>query len=257
MNATESSASSPITVVWCVVLVVLALVSLVGNVVVLGTLWHAWTSVGTKPGNFLAFMLAVADLLNTVVNMPLVIVGVNNRQWHDAKPLQMTHFFSLILLSGASNMMLCVISINRYAVVAKPNTGEKVGRLRARNLALYAWCHSLGAAVVSTIIWAVLDGTNAKYLGSVQPHRNAPPYPCQLVSYSSVVLVPMVIMTVTYARLFKRVKMRLRAVGAKRSNTGASTVSQMDDGQSIVQDGPSVFGAVKPHNMILARPNKQ
>lgn len=253
MNVTatmEPSGATPAVVVWCVLLVILAVISIVGNVVVLGTLWHAWTNVGAKPGNFLAFMLAVADLLNTVINLPMVIIGVNYSQWHGSTPLRMTHFFFLILLSGTSNMMLCVISINRYAVVAKPNTSEKVGRLRARNLALYASCHALGAAVVSIITWGVLDST-----GSGQSHLNVPPYPSQVMSYVLVVGVPMVVMTVTYVRLFKRVKMRLRAVGAKKC-TVACTESHMNS-QSVVQDGPSVFGAVKSHNMILARPNKQ
>ncbi|XP_071797260.1 D(1B) dopamine receptor-like [Asterias amurensis] len=241
----------PAVVVWCVLLVILAVTSVIGNVLVLGTLWHAWTNVGTKPGNFLAFMLAVADLLNTLINLPLVIVGVINSQWalHDNTPLRMAHFFFLILLSGTSNMMLCVISINRYAVVAKPNTSEKVGRTRARNLTLYAWCHALGTAVVSIAIWGVMDST-----GVGSSHHFVPPFPSQVVSYALAVGAPMAVMTVTYVRLFKRVKMRLRAVGAKKCNV-ACTESHMAS-QSVVQDAPSVFGAVKAHNMILARPNK-
>ncbi|XP_038064319.1 D(1A) dopamine receptor-like [Patiria miniata] len=253
---TDPDTSPIMIVVFCVILAVLGLASVLGNVVVLGTLRHAWATVGAKPGNFLAFMLAVADLLNTLINLPMVVAGVFYGKWH-VVDLSMAHFFFLILLSGASNMLLCVIAINRYAVVSKPNTSEKVGRRRAQNLSIYAWSHALAAAVISIIIWGVLEKTESVYLNNDNRdlHQQIPPFASQIVSYTLVVAAPMATMTVTYMRLFRRVKMRIRAVGAKRCNL-PNTVSQMAS-QSVVQDGPSVFGAVKPHNMILARPTKQ
>ncbi|XP_022089415.1 D(1A) dopamine receptor-like [Acanthaster planci] len=240
--------------VCCVFLTVLGLASVIGNVVVLGTLRYAWDSVGAKPGNFLAFMLAVADLLNTLINLPVVLVGVVHGEWHTVE-LNMAHFFFLILLSGASNIILCVIAINRYAVVAKPNTNEKVGRRRARNLSFFAWGYALAAAVISIVTWAIAKETNNSSESKEQIYQQIPPLVSQIIGYALVVLAPMSTMTVTYVRLFRRVKMRVRAVGAKKC-TLPNTVSQMAS-QSVVQDGPSIFGAVKPHNMILARPTKQ
>ena len=64
-------------------------------------------------------------------------------------------FSLLVLLGGGSNMTLCVISLNRYFVVAKPNTDEKTSRQRLKKFLLLAW--GLGLVLTVTFLCIVLS----------------------------------------------------------------------------------------------------
>ena len=83
-------------VTWCVLLGGLAVASVLGNLLVLLTLHRAWSDVGAKPGNLLALALAAADLLNTLVNLPIAVAGVARGEWLGSAPVRKVHYFFLV-----------------------------------------------------------------------------------------------------------------------------------------------------------------
>ncbi|XP_072043338.1 5-hydroxytryptamine receptor 1B-like [Amphiura filiformis] len=102
-----------------------------------------------------------------------------------------------------------------------------------------------------------------------------------MVALCLLVILPILIMTVTYLRLFRLVKMRCQpaAIGARSGHCGATEMSNATgsqqtggahpngrvgpsgstapqsngDGKAIVPDAPSVFGATTAPNKILVR----
>ena len=187
--------------IWGSILCLLTIIAILGNGVVIGTLLRTWNTAGSKPGNLLAFVLACCDLCHSTINTVFILIIAATPC---VNPVAMKlQFGLLVLLGGGSNMTLCVISLNRYFVVAKPNTNDKTSRQRLKKFLLLAW----GLVFAVTFLCIVLFDVGRI---SNRHQDKVPTGASMLIALCLMVILPIIIMTITYLRLFRLVKMRCR-----------------------------------------------
>ncbi len=200
---------SPVVLgIWGTVLSLLTITAIIGNGVVIGTLVRTWNTAGGKPGNLLAFVLACCDLLHSTINTVFILVVAATPCVHPV--VMKIQFGLLVLLGGGSNMSLCVISLNRYYVVAKPSTSDKTSRRRLKKFLVFAWGLVLSTAFLCMVLFDV--GRRRSLLPTKIPTGVS-----MLIALCLLVILPIFIMMVTYLRLFRLVKMRCRpaAIGSR------------------------------------------
>ena len=198
----SDNATTAILSIWGIILSILMIIAILGNGVVIGTLVRTWSTAGTKPGNLLALVLSFWDLLHSTVNTVFVL-AIASRSCV-APGVMRVHFGLLVLLAGGSNMTLCVISMNRYHMVSQPNSIDASSRRRVKKFLIIAFGVSSVTAFLCMLTYDM--GWNR----DTPDRRKVPKSVPMLIAVCFMVLLPIAIMTVTYLRLFRLVKMRCR-----------------------------------------------
>ncbi|OCT71562.1 G-protein coupled receptor 26 [Xenopus laevis] len=136
-------------VIGCLWLAVLILAALLSNVVVLICFLSCPDIRGQVPGLF-TLNLTLCNLLLTVINMPLTLVGVIHGHQPDGEGLCMAAGFLETFLTSNSMLSMAALSIDRWVAVVFPLSYHSKMRYQdAAVILLYSWIHSLAFPTVA------------------------------------------------------------------------------------------------------------
>lgn len=195
------------------VLVAICITTLVGNGLVIAALLKSWHNTVTKPGNYLALHLALADVLNGLLTMAPCCVSFFATDWLFGDTMCKVSGFLLIFFTTSSNSFLSMISLNRYYRVKNPSVRGAALRRRAFFMTIVCWVSGLVTAMASASSWTrivfvpgfdvncmVVWDSSAKGLINMT-------FICSLLF-----CVPFSVMTVTYVQIFGLVRGRTATV---------------------------------------------
>ena len=130
--------SSEVTeVIEALVLCVIIVTAVVGNI----SIWIiiVTTMALRTTTNMFILGLSAADLLVSIVNMPLTVVSLLTRQWPLSDVVCVVFGFINMLTLVTSVMSLCNISINRYFMVCRPSKFQDIYTRRNAVLMIIGW----------------------------------------------------------------------------------------------------------------------
>ncbi|XP_064608907.1 probable G-protein coupled receptor No9 [Liolophura sinensis] len=195
------------------VLVAICITTLFGNGLVIAALVKSWHNTVTKPGNYLALHLALADVLNGLLTMTLCCVSFFATEWLFGDTMCKVSGFLLIFFTTSSNSFLSMISLNRYYRVKNPSVRGSTLRRRAFFMTMLCWVSGLVTGMASAsgharivfipgfdVNCMVVWDTSAKGLINMA-------FICSLLF-----CVPFCVMTVTYVQIFGLVRGRTATV---------------------------------------------
>ncbi|ROI47889.1 G-protein coupled receptor 26 [Anabarilius grahami] len=133
-------------------IVVIAVVSLVANLLVLVCFTCSAQVRGQVPGIFIV-NLSFCNILITVLNMPSTLLGVVKRQKPFGDHFCYTVSFMDTLLTTNTMLSMAALSIDRWIAVVFPLTYSS--KMKLKNVALmvsYAWFHSLAFSLAAVLL---------------------------------------------------------------------------------------------------------
>ncbi|XP_063268415.1 gonadotropin-releasing hormone II receptor-like isoform X1 [Prinia subflava] len=156
--------------------------------------------------------LAAADLLVTVVVMPLDAVWNITLQWRAGDLLCRLLMYLRLLAMYASAFVTVVISLDRQAAILRPLA---IARARARNRAMLhaAWILSAGLAVPQLFLFHTItlrpphNFTQCTTRGSFPRPWHETLY--NMVGFACLFLLPLLIMVCCYARILLEISRRM------------------------------------------------
>lgn len=188
-------------------------------------------------GNIFILNLAAADLLVSVVSMPLTFVAVISEDWILGKEVCSISGFFTLLTFVASCMALSMISINRYHAIVHWTTYHVT--FSSRRCALYigiVWSITTGLSVPPFFGWASFDYHEGQSYCFVK-WTESKSYTIFMIA--ACLFGPLVIMSYSYVKIFKFQKKsgrNVRGHAAEQSSVSGSVYSlnQLNaDGSSV------------------------
>ncbi|KAG2462601.1 GPR26 protein, partial [Polypterus senegalus] len=141
-----------VEVIVCFLIVAIILVALLSNVVVLICFLYNAEIRKQVPGLFI-LNLTFCNLLMTVLNMPLTLVGIINKQHPGGKGFCQTLGFLETFLTTNSMLSMAALSIDRWIAVVFPlNYHSKMRHKDAVIMLGYTWVHSLSFSTVAVCL---------------------------------------------------------------------------------------------------------
>nr|AXH38067.1 putative dopamine receptor D2 [Cupiennius salei] len=214
-------------VYWALVLIPLPLVAVVGNILVILSVYKERSLQSAT--NYFIVSLAFADLLVAAVVMPFAVYVLVNVDWELSETLCDFYIALDVTCSTASIFNLVAISIDRFIAVTQPIKYSKHKNTKRVFLSI-AIVWFVSAAIGSPIVLGL----------NTSPER-VPKlcvfYSSDFIIYSSLssFYIPCLVMVYLYYRIFKAIHERARkAIGQKMPARG-----KQDEGRGLVIENTS------------------
>ena len=127
-------------------LFVMFVVSVSGNTIVIGTMINTWYNTITKTSNHLVFVLAILDLVNALINIPVAFVTSVSGEWIFGQAFCYIQGILYVFLTSCANNILSMISVNRLLLIQKPNIHMRVAKARTKKM--FACCFTNGLIIM-------------------------------------------------------------------------------------------------------------
>ena len=215
-------------VVTCLLLGSIGLCTMVGNTLVIVSVWHNRRL--RTVTNFFVVSLATSDLLVSILVMPLSVTVEITGKWTFGFALCDFWISSDVMLCTASILNLCCISLDRYFAITKPlQYAIRRNSKRAGLMIAVVWFVSIVITLPPIFGWKEKD----RYSNAEQCMLTQDP---GYIIYSSMgsFYVPLLVMLFVYGRIFKvayqrekklrpyRASFSMRKYSFKSRNTEAS-----------------------------------
>ncbi|XP_043538517.1 muscarinic acetylcholine receptor M1-like [Chiloscyllium plagiosum] len=214
----------------------LSLVTVLGNVLVLLSVWLNRNL--RTVSNYFLLSLALADLIIGLLSMNLYTSYIILGRWALGS-LTCDLWLTLdYVVSNASVMNLLVICFDRYFAITSPLTyrAKRTPRRAAIMLGV-AWCVSIMVWAPTIMCWQYIVGQRAVRAGNCHvPFLSEP-----LITFGTATIafyLPVVIMTVLYARIYRETKRHAQSLAALQE-TGGNAANRQGMGRRLLVCGRS------------------
>ncbi|XP_071951398.1 G-protein coupled receptor 161-like [Antedon mediterranea] len=193
------------------IMLLIIIAGLVGNAVTLCALMIN-TTLQTKSYVFVA-NLAVADILNCLLGMPVIFVSSILNKWVFGDALCVVMGATTVLFCLASLLTLCAISIERYVCITAPLKYEAIlTENRLKLLIFWTWFQALIFALFPIFGWSVYVYTPNEFLCTAAWNKNIS---YTILLFITCIIGPFIFMVFAYLKILKVARTQLRKVAAQ------------------------------------------
>ncbi|XP_061406010.1 trace amine-associated receptor 4-like [Lethenteron reissneri] len=199
-----------------IAMIISIILNMFGNTLIIAAILY-FKQLQVLPNAF-TFSLSVADILVGVVVMPFYMNQCVYNCWFYGHAFCKVHHFLHAFLPTASTMHLCCIGYDRYLAICDPFHYQERFTRRTAAIALAAtWLGSLLYVVPIMLDWIVIG------IEEMVAERTCPDNCIFFMNkvFSSCgaffsFMLPMGIMTVTYAKIYRIARKQARSIGAQQ-----------------------------------------
>lgn len=204
-------------------LLAIGLIAVVGNtLVILAVFSHRKLH---SPSNYLIVNLALSDLLQGAVSMPLRVAGVINTS-HES-PVRCDLVISMaVLFHGASNLNLGLIALDRFIAVWRPFAYANIVKTSTyKMLILCTWILILILSFSPVVGWR--RGLPSGTPPSAVCRYNTTLTQEYLIMYVFLIdLIPLMVMLLTYTYIFRTTRKQIRQIRAQEIAVTHAAINQ-------------------------------
>lgn len=205
------------------VVLVIAVMTIIGNVVViLAVFSHRRLQ---NPANYLIVNLALSDLLQGAVSMPLRLIEVLNTS--DENLIRCDLVLSVsILFHGASNANLALIAMDRFVAVSKPFSYANIVKTSNYKVVIaFTWIFILILSFCPVVGWR-RDTSSQDSAGSVCRYGTTLTQEYLILYFLLIDFIPLAIMLSTYTYIFQTTRKQIRQIRAQEIAVTNAAINQ-------------------------------
>lgn len=193
-------------------------------------------------GNVFILNLAAADLLVSVVNMPITFVTVITEDWVLGEEVCLVSGFFTLLTFVASCMALTMISVNRYYAIVHWTTYHRTfTRWKCVMFVAIVWLVTIGLSIPPFFGWASFKFDKGQSYCFAE-WTESKSYTIFMIA--ACLLGPLVVMSYCYTKIIKFKKESTRSIDA----IGQTVQSSLNTSSDLVSEDPESHQTAAPRS---------